>query len=100
MSLVVKWSLLPEESFQGHPIGYDITYYSAGLQNDVNYVTVNYTTNITALTNLSVYTIYVINVSARSSGGKGPANTAMARTGAGGRIHFLKYLSKLECLLP
>lgn len=90
MSLVVKWSHLPEESFQGHPIGYDITYYSAGLQNDVNYVTVNYTTNITTLTNLSVYTMYVINVSARSSGGKGPANTAMARTSADGRIHFFQ----------
>ena len=45
----------------------------------------NYTTNITTLKNLTVFTMYVINVSAVSSGGIGPAKTAGARTGAEGK---------------
>ena len=36
--------------------------------------------NITELTNLSAFTMYVINVSAVSSGGVGPWNTIKART--------------------
>ena len=36
------------------------------------------------LTDLTVYTMYVIDVSAVSSGGIGPANTAKARTDAAG----------------
>ena len=43
-------------------------------------MTVNYT-NATQLTNLSAFTMYVINVSALSSGGVGPWNTTKARTG-------------------
>lgn len=77
--------------FQGKPIGYNITYYAAETEGDNNVVNVNYTTNITALSNLTVYTMYVINVSAVSSGGTGPANTVKARTGAKG-THVLKLL--------
>ena len=96
-SLVVKWSHLPEEHFQGQLIGYHVTYYPVDLESDVNFTSVNYTTNTTTLTNLTVYTMYVINVSAVSSGGIGPANTIKARTDAEGReilkIEF--YLSYL-----
>ena len=90
-SLVVKWSHLLDGDFQGKPIGYNITYYAAETVGDKNVVNVNYTTNITALSNLTVYTMYVINVSAVSSGGTGPANTVKARTGAKG-THVLKLL--------
>ena len=85
-SLVVKWSHLPEEHFQGEPIGYSITYYPDDLRRDSNFVTVSYkrTINTTTLTDLAVYTMYIINVSAVSSGGIGPANTAKARTDAEG----------------
>ena len=75
---------MPEEHFQGQPIGYNITYYPVDLESDVNFTSVNYTTNTTTLTNLTVYTMYVINVSAVSCGGIGPANTAKARTDAAG----------------
>ena len=76
---------MPEEHFQGQTIGYNITYYPVDLESDINFVSVNYTTNTTTLTNLSVYTMYVINVKAVSSGGIGPTNTAKARTEAKGR---------------
>ena len=83
--MIVKWNYLSEEDFQGQPIGYNITYYSIDVQSDVNFVRLNFTKNTTTLTNLTVYTMYVINVSAMSSGGLGPANTVKARTGAAGR---------------
>ena len=47
-------------------------------------MSVNHSKNTTALTDLTVYSMYVINVSAVSSGGIGPANTAKARTDAAG----------------
>ena len=50
-------------------------------------MTVNYT-NETQLTNLSAFTMYVINVSASSSGGVGPWNTTKARTGDEGTDGF------------
>ena len=60
---------------------------------------VNFSSNSTILSNLTVYTMYVINVSAVSSGGIGPAKTASARTDAEGNIqvesvefHFLPLL--------
>ena len=81
----VKWNYLSEEDFKGKPIGYNITYYSVDIENDVKFVRLNFTANTTTLTNLTVYTMYAINVSAVSSGGIGPANTARARTDAGGR---------------
>ena len=83
-SLVVQWSLLLEEDFQGQPIGYRI-FYSEEAEDDKKAVYLNYTTNIATLTNLTVYTMYVINVSAVSSGGLGPGKTAKARTGAEGK---------------
>ena len=79
-SLLVKWTRLPEEDFRGQRISYNITYYPAEVESDISFVRVNFTRNTTTLTNLAVYTIYVINVSAVSSGGIGPANTAKAQT--------------------
>ena len=86
MSLIVKWSPVAEGDFQGEPIGYEIKFHPLKLELKLNYVSVNYTTNTTVLTNLTVYTTYVINVSAVSSGGIGPANTVEARTGAEGKM--------------
>ena len=48
----------------------------------------NYT-NTTALINLAAFTMYVINVSAVSSGGVGPGNTTKARTNDAGINDFL-----------
>ena len=84
-SLIVKWSQLPGEYFQGQPIGYKITYHVVDSKGNVTFAAVHYTVNSTTLSNLTVYTMYVINVSAVSSGGVGPADTAMARTGAEGK---------------
>ena len=95
-SLVVNWSHLPEKRFQGKPVGYKITFHPVGSENDVNRVSVNYTTNSTTLTNLTAYTIYVIRVSAVSSGGIGTANTVKARTDAEGTVELIIiYQSKI-----
>ena len=83
-SLLVQWALIQEDDFRGQPISFNIIYYPAKVESDINFVSVNYTTNITMLTNLTVYTMYVINVSAVSSGGIGPVKTARARTGEEG----------------
>lgn len=69
-----------KEDFQGKPIGYKITYNPIDSENDIISLSVNQTTNITTPTNLTVYTMYIINVSAVSSGGIGPAKTAKGRT--------------------
>ena len=87
-SLIAKWSQLPGEYFQGEPIGYNITYYPVDSKSDKRFVTVNYTLNSSTLSNLTVFTMYVINVSAVSSGGVGPANTVKARTRAEGKNLF------------
>ena len=60
-------------------MGYKVTYYPDGLESVINLVAVNLT-NTTELTNLSAFTMYVINISAMSSGGVGPWNTIKART--------------------
>lgn len=83
---MVKWTHLPEDDFQGQLIGYSITYFPSDSENDINVMSVNFSTNSTTLSDLSVYTFYVINVSAVSSGGLGPANTAKARTDAEGIV--------------
>ena len=80
-----KWNHLLDGDFQGEPIGYIITFHQVESESDRIVVRVNYTTNTTTLTNLVVFTMYVINVSAVSSGGIGPANTAKVRTDAIGR---------------
>ncbi|XP_078344032.1 polycystin family receptor for egg jelly-like [Oculina patagonica] len=81
-SLVVKWSHVSKQYFHGKPTGYKIISHPVGSQTKVISLSVNYTTNTTTLTNLVVYTMYIINVSAVSSGGVGPGNMTMARTGA------------------
>ena len=83
-SLVVEWSQLPEDYFQGKLIGYDVTYYPADSEREINRLSVHFGMNTTTLVNLTVYTLYVINVSAVSSAGIGPASTIQARTGAEG----------------
>lgn len=85
-SLIIKWSHLAETEFQGHPTGYKITFHPANVEKKVNFVILNYTRNTTTLTNLTVYTKYVINVSAVSSGGIGPANALEAQTDAEGTV--------------
>ena len=89
----MKWSHLAEEQFQGKQVGYNISYYSVKLGNDINFVTVNYTKNTATLINLTVYTMYVIYVSAISSGGIGPANSVKAKTGAEGMDGLSGYSS-------
>ena len=81
---------MPKPYFQGKPLGYNVVYYPVDLKSDFKFVSVNYTTNTTTLTDLAVYTIYVVNVSAVSSGGVGPAKMAMTRTGAEGNQVFKK----------
>ena len=85
-SMVVRWSHLPENILRGQPIGCSITYHPVNLESSFSVLSVNYPTNTTTLTNLTVYTTYVINVTAVSSGGIGPASTAKARTDAEGEI--------------
>ena len=70
--------------FQGKPTGYKIIYHPTGLEKETVSLTVNYMVNTTTLTDLEVYTVYIINVSAVSSGGVGPGNMKMARTTAEG----------------
>lgn len=94
----VKWSHVAEEDFQGEPISYSITYLGRDLVK--HFVYADYLTNSTTLTNLDVYTMYVINVSAVSSGGTGPENTARARTDAAGTVKFLMISKKRKKNLP
>ena len=73
-----KWNHLLEEHFQGQSIGYYVTYFPANLKSGIDFVNVNLESNNTTLSNLTAPTMYVINVSAVSTGGVGPANTAKA----------------------
>lgn len=98
-NLVVSWSHLPEKQFKGKPIGYQITFHPFELEIDVNYVSVNFATNSTTLTNLAAYTVYVINVSAVSSGGIGPANTVKARTDSEGTVESIIIYGRKICSL-
>ena len=80
-SLVVKWSHLPRKYFRTKPIGYKIYYVC--IMDGFNYpfVIVNYTTNTITLTNLHVYTSYLISVAAVSSGGEGYGRRVHVLTG-------------------
>ena len=89
-SLIVKWRHLPKKHFQGEPTGYQIVYYPADTEGERKVLSINYTTNTTTVINLTAYTMYVINVSAVSSGGIGPTNTVVARTDARGNNISLK----------
>ena len=87
---------MPKQYFQGKPIGYHISYYPVDLESDFKFVSVNYTTNTTTLSDLAVFTMYIVNVSAVSSGGVGPANMTMARTRSGGNEIFVFNSVKLR----
>ena len=78
-SLIVTWSHLLKKYFNGEPVGYKVTYHPVDLESVMSFVTVNLT-NTTELTNLLAYTMYVINISAVSSGGVGPWRSTKART--------------------
>ena len=65
--------------FNGKVLGYKVIYHPVALEQNLSFVTVNYT-NTTELTNLVAFTVYVINVSAVSSGGVGPGNYAVSQT--------------------
>ena len=79
-SLVVKWSHVTEQYFNGKPIGYKVSYYPVGLKRKLRSVNVEYAKNTTELANLNAFTAYVINVSAVSSGGVGPGKITIAQT--------------------
>ena len=96
--LKVKWSYLPEKDFQGKPLGYSLTYYPVDLEIELKFMSVNDMMNTTTLTNLAVYTMYVINVSAVSSGGVGPAKTGKGRTGAEGTKFSRQH--RVRCVTP
>ena len=78
---------MSKQYFNGKPIGYKISYYPVGFERNLSFATVNYTTNFMELNNLTVFTVYVINVSAVSSGGVGPGISTTGRTDADGRFH-------------
>ena len=77
-SVVVKWSHLPRKYFLGEPIGYKVVYIC---RMDTDYKIVNYSTNTITLTNLHVYTNYLVTVSGVSSGGEGLENGDFVSTG-------------------
>ena len=79
---------MPKQYFQGKPIGYNIRYYPVDLKRNAISFIVSYTKNTTALKNLTMYTMYVIIVSAVSSGGVGPGNMTITRTDAEGTEFF------------
>ena len=81
---------MSKQYFNGKPIGYKISFYPVGLERNFSFVIVNYTTNSIELTNLTVFTEYVINVSAVSSGAMGPGTSIRARTDVDGRFKMPK----------
>ena len=78
------------KQFQGEPFGYLIIYHPAGLETRLAFFTVDFPSNIATMNDLGVYTMYVIKVSAVSSGGLGPANIVKARTDAAGKENLRK----------
>ena len=97
-SLVVKWSHVPKQDFTGKPIGYNI-YYMTEFDDDFQFVSVNYPTNITTLTKLQVDTVYYIIVAGVSSGGVGFGTETSASTGEN-RLLFLSCLLSKESSIP
>ena len=83
---------MPKQYFNGKPIGYKISYHPLGLEENIIFRSVNFTTN-TELTNLTAFTVYVIYVSAVSSGGAGPTNKIKARTDDTGTTNSLSILA-------
>ena len=90
---------MQKQYFHGKVIGYNISCYPVDLESDFHFVSVNYTTNTTTFTGLAVYTMYVIYVSAVSSGGLGPAIMATSRTEAEGKgILIVMFILRLRRL--
>ena len=81
-SLAVKWSHVHKQYFRGRPVGYKVVFYPVVLGNRYfKSVSVKYSTDTTTLTGLSVHTMYIVEVSAVSSGGVGPVKKTLAETG-------------------
>ena len=89
-SLIVTWSHVSTDDFDGQYIGYQITYFALNSDSEFYLATVNYTTNLTELTNLTAFTVYVVTVSAVSSGGVGPKALAIAQTDEAGKIDYFE----------
>jgi len=85
---------VPKQYYHGKVIGYKIIYCVADMECDFNVANVNYTTNTTTLKGLSVYTKYVVSVSAVSSGGVGPAKMVITRTDAEGKKAFTLFFCR------
>ena len=83
---------MSKQYFNGKPIGYKIRYSMRYSKGSINFVTVNYTTSNTKLTNLSVYTEYAVTVSAVSSGGVGPGIKGLATTGDEGETQLFRHV--------
>ena len=75
---------MSKDDFNGNRIGYQITYYPVDSEEKYSFIVVNYTKNFAELINLTAYAMYVINVSAVSSGGVGPGASTSAETDAEG----------------
>ena len=72
---------MKKKYFQGKPIGYKVVYNPVNTESNFSFVSVNYTINAISLTDLAVYTMFAIQVSAVSSGGVGPVRKTLAGTG-------------------
>ena len=79
-SLVVKWSHVPRQYFDGKPIGYNI-HYVCRADKDIKIVSVSSATNTITLSNLHVYSMYYVAVAAVNSEGEGPATKIFVSTG-------------------
>jgi len=79
---------VPKQYYHGKVVGYNIIYCVAEKECEFNVANVNYSTNTATLKGLAVYTMYVVNVSAVSSGGVGPAKMVIKRTDAEGKEVF------------
>ena len=78
---------MPKQYFRGKPIGYKIMY-SSSVEDSLNFVYVNYTTNTINLTELYVFSSYVVVVSTVGSGGEGLGKGTFTSTGENRLLFF------------
>ena len=83
-TLEIEWAGIPEKSFNGRPLGYNISYFPDGLESDLSFATIAYDFQsyyYHFLSGLAFNTTYVIRVSAVSGGGIGPGVDTIVTTG-------------------
>ena len=81
-TMYIYWARIPDRSFNGKPLGYNITYYPVGSEHNLRFAAVGDTESTSfELSGLDFNTTYVIKLSALSSGGEGPAISTTATTG-------------------